>query len=76
MAKEIYQSNDGGESSAFGIAAIGNVANDTINLLRVWIKGDVYENQLDFNYLQQLRSKEKIVKLVVAGIIVVFLLKK
>lgn len=76
MAKEIYQSNYGGESSAFGIAAIGNVANDTINLLRLWIKGDVYENQLDFNYLQQLRSKEKIVKLIVAGIIVVFLLKK
>lgn len=76
MAKETYQSNYGGESSAFGIAAIGNVANDTINLLRLWIKGDVYENQLDFNYLQQLRSKEKIVKLIVAGIIVVFLLKK
>lgn len=76
MAKEYYQSNYGGESSAFGIAAIGNVANDTINLLRLWIKGDVYENQLDFNYLQQLRSKEKVVKMVLIGVIVVFLLKK
>lgn len=76
MVKEIYQSNYGGESSAFGIAAIGNVANDTINLLRLWIKGDVYENQLDFNYLQQLRSKEKVVKMVLIGVIVVFLLKK
>lgn len=76
MAKETYQSNYGGENSAFGIAAIGNVANDTINLFRLWFgQNDTWENNYDYTYLQELRSKEKIAKLILAGVIIYFLVK-
>lgn len=76
MAKETYQSNYGGENSAFGIAAIGNVANDTINLFRLWFgQNDTWKNNYDYTYLQELRSKEKIAKLILAGVIIYFLVK-
>lgn len=80
MAREIYKSNYGGERSVFGIAAIGNVANDTINLLRLWTSKD-YSDQLrnssdDYNYYKELKNKEKIVKMIAACAIVYFILKK
>lgn len=73
-----YQSNYKGESSAFGIAAIGNVANDTINLIRMWTNKE-YNDSLSSqnrNYYLQLKNKEKIVKLLVVGLIVFYAIKK
>ena len=80
MAQQRYESHYGGENSAFGIAAIGNVANDTINLLRMWISKD-YSDQLrnssdNLAYYNQLKSREKIVKLILVGIVIIFILKK
>lgn len=80
MARETYKSNYGGERSAFGIAAIGNVANDTINLLRLWTSKDYSDNLRNssdnYNYYKQLKNKEKIVKMIAACAIVYFILKK
>ena len=80
MAQQKYESHYGGESSAFGIAAIGNVANDTINLLRMWIDKD-YSDKLrnstdNYFYYLQLKQKEKTAKLVIAGIVLFLILKK
>lgn len=80
MAVKDYKSNYKGERSAFGIAAIGNVANDTINLFRLWCDKD-FSDQLrnssdNFNYYEELKNKEKIVKMIAACAIIYFIVKK
>lgn len=70
-----YKSSYGGESSAFGIAAIGNVANDTINLIRKWIQGE--EHTVPNLYAEQKAMKEKKQLFLIVGgfVVLIFILK-